>query len=74
MATHHPQIDESEFNDLQRCHWANVRAIMKSVDSLFALMEADGDPPKKEVLRIAQDLIRDMRIKWKDDDLPAHTA
>lgn len=59
--------DQPEFIELQRAHWRNIRAILRTVDALFALLENEGDPPKQEVLRIAQDLVRDMKIKWQDE-------
>ncbi len=59
-----------EYSQIQKAHWGNVRAILQAVDSLFALMENENDPPKQEVLRIAQDLVRDMKIKWQDDSTP----
>ncbi|MGB3287972.1 MAG: hypothetical protein WBA83_01725 [Burkholderiaceae bacterium] len=57
-----------EYNQIQKAHWNNVRTILQAVDSLFALMENENDPPKQEVLRIAQNLVRDMKIKWQDED------
>lgn len=60
--TNHP-----EFVNLQRAHWGNIRAILRATDALFALLENEGDPPKQEVLRVAQDLVRDMKIKWQDE-------
>ncbi len=63
-------MDEADFNGLQKAHWNNVRAILRTVDSLFALLEHDDSPPRQEVMRIAQDLIRDMKIKWQDEREP----
>ena len=65
---HNPSVtSHPEFIDLQRAHWRNIRAILRTVDALFALMESEGDPPRQEVLRVAQDLVRDMKIKWQDE-------
>lgn len=65
------QLDDArklrEFSQIQKAHWNNVRAILRAVDSLFAIMESEDDPPKKEVLRIAQDLVRDLKIKWQEE-------
>lgn len=59
---------QPEFVDLQRAHWVNVRAILRTADALFALLEPEGDPPKQEVLRVVQDLVRDMKIKWQKEN------